>query len=73
MKLNRIGYQMYRIATGPAAGTIIEHSTNPRALQCYSWMVTSGVRPTGIAGYTLRGLATACERAATGFLVTKGA
>lgn len=62
VRLQKAGYCRYRIADGPATGTLIERSTNVRRYPCFRWTVIEGVQPGGIAGWTLRGLAEACER-----------
>lgn len=67
-KLRRLpGYSRYEIASGPARGTILERTTNPNALPCFRWGVEKAV-PEGLHvgnhGFTLRGLARACETAA---------
>lgn len=61
------GYSRYEITSGPASGTRIERSPNPGALPCFRWGVEKAV-PEGLRvgnhGFTLRGLARACEAAA---------
>lgn len=63
-KLRRAGYARYQIADGPAAGTIIERSSNPDALPCRQWAAIEGPMAFHCVndGFTLRGLAAALTR-----------
>lgn len=63
-KLRRLYYGAYEIVTGPAAGTVIERSTNPHALPCFRWTVIDGPSFPSTSGFRLRGLAAACDAAA---------
>lgn len=57
--VRRIGYRRYLLASGPAAGTIIERASRPFD----RWIVVEGTPPRYYAGSSLRSLARACAEA----------
>lgn len=57
-RLNRACYGSYIVAEGPAKGTVIERSSNERALPCRRWgaIAGPGAHLCINDGFTLRGL-----------------
>ena len=60
-KLEKIRTGVYRITNGPAAGEVVEKSTNPNRAPCCNWIAHSG--RCGNDGFTRASLVAALEAA----------